>query len=165
MFLQHGQDGHQVRFSVGAMLGQAHPDQALQLPAIVPWILERARCTDRLGVCFDTCHALAAGYDLRSEDAFHATFADFERVVGLERLRAFHLNDSRGGLGSRKDRHEHIGRGEIGLEAFRLLLNDPRFTGLPMVLETPKGEDLVEDRENLRVLRSLVQKGKRGRGS
>lgn len=126
------------------------------------WILEHARSTDRLAVCFDTCHALAAGYELRDERSFNATFAEFDRLIGLDRLLAFHLNDSKYGLGSRKDRHEHIGQGELGLAAFRFLLNDRRFAGLPMVLETPKGEDLAEDRENLSVLRSLIRSGKRG---
>ena len=128
-------------------------------------ILERARCSERLGVCFDTCHALAAGYDLRDKKSFNATFAEFDRIIGLQWLRAFHLNDSKNGLGSRKDRHEHIGQGELGLSSFRLLLNDRRFSGLPMVLETPKGEELAEDRENLSVLRSLIRSRKRGQSS
>lgn len=120
------------------------------------WILERARASERLAVCFDTCHALAAGYDLRAAPAFQATFEEFERAIGLERLRAFHLNDSRFGLGSRKDRHEHIGRGQLGLEAFRLLLHDRRFRNRPMLIETPKGKELVEDRRNLATLRKLA---------
>jgi deoxyribonuclease IV len=111
---------------------------------------------DRLGVCFDTCHAFAAGYDIGTPGAYEKTFSDFERIIGIKRLRLFHLNDSRKGLGCRVDRHEHIGKGAIGLEAFRLLLNDPRFQQHPMVLETPKGKDLREDRKNLRVLRSLL---------
>jgi len=129
------------------------------------WILERARSAERLGVCFDTCHVLAAGYDLRDKRSFNASFAEFDRIIGLEHLRAFHLNDSKNGLGSRKDRHEHIGHGELGLSSFRLLLNDRRFAGLPMVLETPKGEDLAEDHENLSVLRSLIRSPKGGRSS
>jgi deoxyribonuclease-4 len=80
----------------------------------------------------------------------------FERTVGLEQLKALHLNDSKGEMGERKDRHEHIGRGHIGLEGFRNVVNDPRLAGLPGLLETPKGDDLAEDRENLAVLRSLV---------
>ena len=120
-------------------------------------ILGDCRHDDRLGVCFDTCHALAAGYEFRDAATYTATFAAFDREVGLERLEAFHLNDSKHELGSRRDRHEHIGRGHVGLEAFRLLLNDPRFRGRPMVLETPKGEDLAEDRVNLGVLRGMVE--------
>ncbi|RDV83241.1 deoxyribonuclease IV [Ammonifex thiophilus] len=121
------------------------------------WLIGESRHPQRLGVCFDTCHAFAAGYDLRTPEAFAATWEEFERVIGLNRLEAVHLNDSRGTLGSRLDRHEHIGKGEIGLEAFRLLLNDPRFQRLPMVLETPKGPDLKEDVMNLNTLRSLIR--------
>jgi deoxyribonuclease-4 len=119
-------------------------------------ILDRAASARRLGVCFDTCHALAAGYEFRDALSYRETFRDFDRIVGIPRLKAFHLNDSKGGLGSRLDRHEHIGRGQIGLEAFRLILLDPRFRGLPMLLETPKGEDLAEDRDNLAILREMV---------
>lgn len=111
---------------------------------------------ERLGVCFDTAHAFAAGYELRTAEGFYETWAAFDRLLGPDRLRALHLNDSRRELGSRVDRHEHIGQGLLGLEPFRLLVNDPRFRGLPMTLETEKGPDLAEDRENLRVLRSLV---------
>jgi deoxyribonuclease-4 len=124
-------------------------------------ILEQARWARCLGVCFDTCHALAAGYDLRDARSFRQTMHALDRAVGIERLRAFHLNDSKHALGSRRDRHEHIGRGDLGLDAFRHLLNDRRFADLPMVLETPKGEDLAEDRRNLRRLRSLVPEGRR----
>jgi len=127
-------------------------------------LLGRSRCEKRLGICFDTCHALAAGYDLRDETSYAATFSVLERTVGLDRLRAFHVNDSAGALGSRIDRHQHIGRGEIGLEGFRLLMNDPRFRDLPMVLETPKqGRDLEDDRANLAALRALVGVGRKGR--
>jgi deoxyribonuclease-4 len=119
-------------------------------------IIARARFADRLGVCFDTCHVLAAGYELRDGRGYRATMRAFDEAVGLDRLLAFHLNDSRYPRGSRRDRHEHIGRGELGVEPFRLLLADRRFRGLPMVLETPKGKQLDEDRENLALLRSLV---------
>lgn len=111
-----------------------------------------------LGVCFDTCHAFAAGHELRTRKGYADTWREFEELVGLERLKVIHLNDAKGELGSRLDRHEHIGRGKIGLEPFRMLLNDERFRDLPMVLETPKGPDLAEDRENLRVLRGLVSR-------
>ena len=96
------------------------------------------------------------GFHISDAATYRATFRDFDREVGIERLLAFHLNDSKHELGSRRDRHEHIGRGHVGLEAFRLLVNDDRFRDCPMVLETPKGEDLAEDRVNLAVLRSLV---------
>lgn len=120
------------------------------------WLLEHTPTGERLGVCLDTCHVFAAGYELRTPDGYAATMEAFDRAVGLGRLKALHLNDSRGDLGSRKDRHEHIGKGYIGLEGFRHVLNDSRLANLPGLLETPKSDDLHEDRENLAVLRSLV---------
>ncbi len=114
----------------------------------------------RLGVCLDTCHVFAAGYALAPVKEYRATLRAFDRVVGLKWLKCFHVNDSKKGLGSRVDRHEHIGRGELGLEPFRLLVNDPRFRKHPMILETPK-EDGAEDdmdRVNLDVLRGLVER-------
>ena len=110
-----------------------------------------------LGICFDTCHAFAAGYELRTREGYEATFGEMDELIGLQRLKFIHLNDSKGDLGSRLDRHEHIGRGALGLEPFRMLLNDERFQELPMVLETPKGPKDKEDRENLKVLRSLIR--------
>jgi len=107
------------------------------------------------GVCVDTCHIFAAGYDLRVRKTYEHTWSLFESCLGFPCLYAVHLNDSKRGLGSRIDRHEHIGRGEIGEGAFRLLVRDPRLRQLPMVLETPKGPDLREDRENLALLRRL----------
>jgi deoxyribonuclease-4 len=112
---------------------------------------------DRLRVCFDTEHAFAAGYDIRTKEGYEQTFSEFDEAIGLDRLAAFHLNDSKKEFNSRVDRHEHIGKGHIGLEAFRLLLNDKRFRGLPMCLETPKGPDLREDKQNLTLLRSLTE--------
>ena len=120
------------------------------------WLLGRSRYAHNLGVCIDTCHIFAAGYDLRDPAAYERTMDELEREVGLARVHFVHLNDSKKGLGSRVDRHEHIGRGEIGDEGFRLLLNDPRFARHPMTLETPKGDDLAEDRDNLARLRGLL---------
>lgn len=120
-------------------------------------ILEMSRYGNRLGVCFDTCHAFCAGYDIREPEAYIRVFSEFDKIIGLERLKFFHLNDSKKDLGTRIDRHEHIGRGTIGLEAFRLLLNDSRFTRHPMVIETPKENGLARDLENLTILRSLLQ--------
>ncbi|MBU2537872.1 MAG: deoxyribonuclease IV [Proteobacteria bacterium] len=111
----------------------------------------------QLGVCYDTCHTFAAGYDIRTPKAYAKTMGEFDRVIGLEHLKFFHLNDASKGLGSRIDRHTHIGQGEITVEGFRNLINDPRFSNHPMVLETPKSDDLHEDRENLKVLRSLLK--------
>jgi deoxyribonuclease-4 len=114
----------------------------------------------RVGICFDTCHVFAAGYDIRTHDGYSRTIDDIERHVGIENVGAFHLNDSKKGLGSRVDRHQHIGDGEIGLEAFRMLLNDARFTHIPKVLETPKTIEHVSDRRNLRKLRALINGAK-----
>ena len=119
-------------------------------------ILEASKHSDRVGICFDTCHAFAAGYEFRSAASYAETMAALDRAVGLARLHGFHLNDSKGDLGCRRDRHEHIGKGKVGLEAFRLILSDARFREVPMVLETEKGDDLIEDRVNLGVLRGLI---------
>jgi deoxyribonuclease IV len=121
-------------------------------------LIELVEHQERLGVCVDTCHILAAGYDIRTPEAYTATFAEFDRLVGLDRIKVFHVNDSQKGLGSRVDRHTHIGEGEIGIEGFRALVNDARFVDLPMILETPKGEDLAEDIANLAQLRGLIEK-------
>ncbi|MBT8347658.1 MAG: deoxyribonuclease IV [Desulfofustis sp.] len=121
------------------------------------WIRENSRCAKKIGFCLDTCHIFAAGYDIRSEESYNQTFNDFDRLIGLQHLHFFHLNDSKKELGSRVDRHEHIGQGCIGLQGFRNLLNDARFAAHPMTLETPKGEDLKEDIENLATLRGLQE--------
>ncbi len=113
----------------------------------------------RLGVCFDTCHVFAAGYPLGTESEYADTMAELDSVVGLKRVKAFHLNDSKQGLGSRVDRHAHIGRGKLGLEPFRHLLNDPRFRRTPMYLETAKEQEngVEMDVVNLQTLRGLVE--------
>ncbi|MCP4362752.1 MAG: deoxyribonuclease IV [Chloroflexi bacterium] len=118
---------------------------------------------ERLGVCFDTCHVFTAGYDIRSPEAYAATMAEFDKVVGLERIKCFHFNDSKFELGSRKDRHAHIGDGFIGVEGFANFVNDPRWTDYPAHLETPKTETLADgtemdmDVENLARLRKLIK--------
>ncbi len=123
----------------------------------IGFILQHSVFGSTMGMCLDTAHGFAAGYDIRDEEAYGLTFTKIEEQVGLDRLKFFHINDSKRELGSRVDRHEHIGKGKIGLEGFRLLLNDPRFGRHPMVLETPKGKELEEDRENMRVLKSLLE--------
>jgi len=120
------------------------------------YILENSKFPELLGVCVDTCHIFAAGYELRTADGYQATVAAMESSIGIDKIRFFHLNDSKKDLGCRVDRHEHIGKGAIGLSGFKNLLNDSRFAGLPMTLETPKGDSLAEDRENLQILRSLM---------
>ena len=123
-----------------------------QLRSIIDLVEER----DRMAVCVDTCHVFAAGYDISTEDGYERTFGEFDEVVGLGRLVAFHVNDSKKPLGSRVDRHDHIGKGVMGFEGFRLLMNDPRFESIPKILETPKSDDLHEDVENISVLKGLV---------
>lgn len=118
-------------------------------------IRRRLKDSRRIGVCVDTCHIFAAGYEIRTRRGYDSTMAELARQVGLRNVKAFHLNDSVKGFGSRVDRHAHIGQGEIGVDAFRFLMNDRRFAGLPMVLETPKGPDMKEDVMNLRLLRRL----------
>ena len=120
-------------------------------------IIAASSFSGRFGVCVDTCHIFAAGYDIGTADGYHRTFDDFDRIIGLERLQAFHLNDTKKGLDSRVDRHEHIGKGVLGLDPFRLLMNDPRFMNIPKFLETPKGDNYEMDAVNLAVLRGLSQ--------
>jgi len=116
-------------------------------------ILDRASGPERFGVCLDTCHLFAAGYDIRTNAGYEETVQALDREIGVARVSAWHVNDAKKGLGSGLDRHEHIGKGEIGLEAFRALLNDPRFAACPMSLETPKDGDW--DQKNLATLRGL----------
>lgn len=124
-------------------------------------LIERLDGSPRVGVCLDTCHLLAAGYDWRSPSGYRRTFDAFDALVGFDRLHVIHMNDSKKPCGSRVDRHEHIGKGEIGTIAFRRLVNDPRLAHLGMLIETPKQQDAPEadayDRENLRVLRGLIR--------
>jgi deoxyribonuclease-4 len=131
----------------GSTLGCSFEQMAQIFDAVVE--------NERLRLCFDTEHAFAAGYDLRTPQGYADTFGELDKFVGIRKLAAFHLNDSLKDLNSHVDRHQHIGKGFIGLDAFRRLLNDPRFVGLPMCLETPKGPDLKEDMQNLTTLRSL----------
>jgi len=120
-------------------------------------VLERVDQPERTAVCFDTCHVFAAGYDLRSPEAYAATMARFDALIGLERIQLIHANDSKRELGSRVDRHDHVGRGQLGEEAFANLLTDPRLASVPVVLETPKAGDM--DPVNLAALRRLAAAG------
>jgi len=121
-------------------------------------IIANVREPERLRVCLDTAHLFAAGYDIGSESGVKKTFCEFDRVIpqAPNRLVAIHVNDSKTGRGSRVDRHEHIGKGQIGLDAFRFIMRSPRFSKIPKVLETPKGKDLAEDVINLKTLRRLA---------
>jgi deoxyribonuclease IV len=123
-----------------------------QLQKIIDLVDER----QRVAVCVDTCHLFAAGYDIGTEEGYEATFTEFDAIIGLDRLIAFHVNDSKRERGSRIDRHEHIGKGHIGLTGFRLLMNDTRFAYVPKILETPKGVEMKEDVANMKTLMKLV---------
>jgi deoxyribonuclease-4 len=118
-------------------------------------IIDSVEQQKRMAVCLDTCHLFAAGYDIRTEEGWARTMRDFDETVGFERLVAIHTNDSKRELGSRVDRHEHIGMGRIGRAGFKMLMNDARMEHIPKILETPKSEDMHEDRRNMKVLRSL----------
>lgn len=125
-------------------------------------IINGVKRKSRVGVCYDTCHAFAAGYDIRTEDAYRRTMEEFDGIVGLKRIQAFHFNDAKHDLGSRVDRHEHIGRGKLGREPFRLILRDPRFADVPKILETQKGKHGNTDWDvvNLNLLRRLAMEGR-----
>jgi deoxyribonuclease-4 len=122
----------------------------------IAYIFDNVREPERLCVCLDTAHLFAAGYNIASEAAFRKTFREFDHVIGLDSLAAIHVNDSKTALGSRVDRHQHIGKGKIGLGAFRFILRNRRFRHIPKVLETPKGKDSREDVMNLNTLRALA---------
>lgn len=121
------------------------------------WLLEHTDQGERLGVCLDSCHLYGAGFDVRTPEGYAETMEAFDRVVGMDRLKMLHLNDSMHEVGSRRDRHAHIGEGTIGLEGFRNFVNDPRLADIPGLLETDKSDDLHEDIENLARLRSLIE--------
>lgn len=121
-------------------------------------IIDGVEEPERMAVCVDTCHIFAAGYDISTEPGYEETFREFDQILGLHRLVAFHVNDSKREKGSRVDRHEHIGKGKIGKTGFRLLMNDDRFKDIPKILETPKEPEMKEDVKNMRVLRRMVGK-------
>jgi len=130
----------------------------------ISFIVENVREPERLCVCLDTAHVFAAGYNIGSETGVKKTFREFDLVIGLNRLAAIHVNDSKAARGSRVDRHQHIGKGQIGLDAFRFIMRDRRFRKIPKVLETPKGEELREDVANLKTLRCLIENRARREG-
>jgi len=119
-------------------------------------ILGACREPDRVAICLDTCHLFTSGHDFRDPEGYDRMIEAFDRTVGLPKLRVLHCNDTKRELGSRVDRHEHIGKGHIGMDGFRWLMNDPRLARVPKILETPKGVTLRLDKRNLRVLRGLV---------
>jgi deoxyribonuclease-4 len=121
-------------------------------------IIKMVRQKKSIGVCVDTCHIFVAGYDITTKKGYKKTFETFNKLVGLDKLKVFHINDSKKELGSRVDRHEHIGKGFLGLKPFKFLVNDRRFANIPKILETPKGPDLKEDVKNFKVLKRLIKK-------
>ncbi|KAF3361734.1 hypothetical protein PHSC3_001733, partial [Chlamydiales bacterium STE3] len=118
------------------------------------YIIERVKHALPIGVCIDTCHIFAAGYDIRTPEAWDKTLQEFDRIVGLKHLYAFHINDSQKGLASRVDRHSPLGKGAIGLDAFKFLVTEPRTKYLPMYLETPDGPELWE--KEIAMLREMA---------
>lgn len=124
------------------------------------WIIDHVDQPERLGVCLDTAHLFEAGYPIHEKAGYDLTFQQFEKIIGRDWLLAFHVNDSKTPLGSRVDRHEHLGQGKIGKLCFEMLVNDPRWYKTPMTLETPKNEEMLEDVENLDRLRSWIKSGK-----
>lgn len=122
-------------------------------------IIGASRYPDRYGICLDTCHIFAAGYDFRTTETWSVTRSEIERTVGLDRLKVLHVNDSREALGSKKDRHAHIGQGKIGLEGFKQIVRDPVCRTAPLILETPKDADGQLDRMNIAALKRLALVG------
>ncbi len=171
----HGGDGETIGISrIADALNEIH-ERAAQTPVSVALegtagqgtsvgyrfehlrdILAGCRQPDRVSICLDTCHLFTSGHDFRTLEGYERMIEAFDRTVGLPKLRVLHCNDSKRELGSRVDRHEHIGKGQIGVDGFRWLMNDPRLARVPKILETPKGLTLRLDKRNLRVLRGLV---------
>ncbi len=120
-------------------------------------IIDLVENKDRMSVCIDTAHVFAAGYDIREFPPYNNMIEEFDNIIGLDKLKCFHMNDSKKELGSRIDRHEHIGKGCIGIESFSNIMNDERLVHIPKILETPKGKEQLEDLENLKVLKNLIK--------
>lgn len=121
-------------------------------------IIEQVDDPDRISICLDTCHVFAAGYEMNTETGYKSMMREFNKLIGVKRIAVVHCNDSKFPCGAKKDRHEHIGKGEIGLEGFRLLMNDRRFSKIPKILETPKGDESIEDKKNIKRLWDLIGK-------
>jgi deoxyribonuclease-4 len=119
-------------------------------------IIELVDEPERISVCIDTAHIFAAGYNIKDEEEYHKVMSNFNSIIGIDRLKCFHMNDSKKDLGSRVDRHEHIGKGFIGLKGFKNIMNDAKLISVPKILETPKGKEQLEDLENLKILKSLI---------
>jgi len=148
-------DGFNVRITLETTAGQG-TNLGYKFEHLAAMI-EKSGKPERLAVCFDTCHAFAAGYDISTKESYEQTWNEFDRIIGLNKLAVIHLNDSKKGHGSRIDRHEHIGKGEIGEKPFKLIMQDRRFANIPKILETPKGDDGEMDDINLRLLRKFAR--------
>ncbi|MCK4549475.1 MAG: deoxyribonuclease IV [Candidatus Krumholzibacteria bacterium] len=151
LYEQTAGDTAAILLEITAGAGNTIGSRFEELAGIIDLIEDKSR----IGICYDTCHGFTAGYDIRTKRTYNATFKALDETIGFEYLKAFHLNDSMKEFGSHKDRHTHIGQGEIGIDAFSYLMRDKRFRDRAMVLETPKGPDMKEDVENLALLRSL----------
>ncbi len=149
LVLDHSHEDVMLLLETTAGQGSALNSKFEELAALLDWVQGHKR----VGVCLDTCHIFVAGYDIRTPETFDRTFEEFNRLIGFDRLKAVHANDSKKGLGSKVDRHEHIGKGEIGAKAFELLVNDPRFDQIPIIVETPESETMHA--ENVRALQDL----------
>lgn len=147
-------DGYKVKIALEttAGAGSSIGSKFSEIGEIIALIGDKKR----IGVCFDTCHSFAAGYDIKTKKGYKKTWEEFDKEIGLKYLLAFHINDSKQPFESHKDRHEHIGKGTLGLEPFRMILNDKRFNNIPMCLETPKEPDLFDDVMNLKILSRLI---------
>ncbi len=154
-WLHERTEGFKVRITLETTAGQGS-NLGHKFEQIASMI-EQSSHPERPAVCLDTCHIFAAGYDITTREAYEKTISEFERIIGLERLAVIHVNDSKKGLGSRVDRHEHIGKGEIGKEPFAFFMRDKRFEKIPKLLETPKGTDGDMDKINLTLLRKLAK--------
>ncbi len=152
-WLHEQTEGFKVRITLETTAGQGS-NLGHKFEQIASMI-EQSSQPERLAVCLDTCHIFAAGYDITTRETYEKTISEFDRIIGLERLAVIHFNDSKKGFGSRVDRHEHIGEGEIGKEAFAFFMQDKRFEKIPKLLETPKGTDGDMDKVNLALLRKL----------
>ena len=155
-WLHEKTDGFKVKIALETTAGQGS-NLGYKFEQIA-LMIEQADGSERLAVCMDTCHIFAAGYDITTEDAYKQTISDFDRIIGLDKLAVVHFNDAKKGLGSRIDRHENIGKGEIGEKAFGFFMRDKRFSKIPKLLETPKGDDNEMDKVNLAILRKLAKK-------
>jgi len=149
--LEHAKSSTQIALEI--MAGQG--TQTCSTFERLSYVINSSRYKDRLGVCFDTCHAFAAGYDFRDTKSYSQLWSDFDDIIGLEKLKVIHVNDSKKECGSHIDRHENIGKGELGLEPFRLLFNDKRFFDIPKILETP-GDDLNDYAQNMTIITHLI---------